>query len=263
MGGASGEGRMLVLRGPEDEVKEALTLLKEIDSKRPQVVISVEIVDVSKELLKEMGLSWSFANTTLTERAPSGIGFETIDRSAFSGTGIIKAVQTDEKSRILARPSLSVLDGQSAYILIGDRINYPVVIGLSDNNTPVFDIKEERVGVYFQVGANVTEEGEIVMNLYPQVSAITGFLQVNGASYPQVSTREAKTVLRVKSGQTIAVGGLIREEDIDLWEKVPLLGDLPILGELFKRKRTTRNGSEVMIFITPIILVDEPGSGAQ
>ena len=263
VGGASGEGRMLVLRGPEDEVKEALTLLKEIDAKRPQVVISVEIVDVSKELLKEMGLSWSFANTTLTERAPSGIGFETIDRSAFSGTGIIKAVQTDEKSRILARPSLSVLDGQSAYILIGDRINYPVVIGLSDNNTPVFDIKEERVGVYFQVGANVTEEGEIVMNLYPQVSAITGFLQVNGASYPQVSTREAKTVLRVKSGQTIAVGGLIREEDIDLWEKVPLLGDLPILGELFKRKRTTRNGSEVMIFITPIILVDEPGSGAQ
>lgn len=263
VGGASGEGRMLVLRGPEDEVMEALTLLKEIDSKRPQVVISVEIVDVSKELLKEMGFSWSFANTTLTERAPSGIGFETIDRSAFSGTGIIKAVQTDEKSRILARPSLSVLDGQSAYILIGDRINYPVVIGLSDNNTPVFDIKEERVGVYFQVGANVTEEGEIVMNLYPQVSAITGFLQVNGASYPQVSTREAKTVLRVKSGQTIAVGGLIREEDIDLWEKVPLLGDLPILGELFKRKRTTRNGSEVMIFITPIILVDEPGSGAQ
>lgn len=262
IGAVGGNGRRVIIRGPEKEVQEALALLAKIDVRRPQVRIKVSIMDVQNDAVRDLGLTWTFSNVRLTERTPSGIGFETIDRSPLSFEGIIRALQTTERARVLAEPALSVLDGQSAYILIGERINYPVVIGLTDNNTPIFDIREERVGVYLQVGAHVTEAQEIVLNLYPQVSSITGFLQVNGANYPQVSTREAQTVLRVRSGDTIAVGGLISQEEIERWDRVPLLADIPILGELFKKRRTVRNQSEVVIFLTPIILADEPGSGA-
>lgn len=252
-----GNGRTIMLRGPKKQVQEAIKLLREIDSPRPQVNIKVSIMDVSNDAMRELGISWSFGNITLTERAPSGISFETLDRSPQTFQGIIRALESNGRTKILAEPNLGVLDGQSAYILIGDRINYPVVIGLSDNNTPIYDIKEEKVGVYFQVGANISEDGEIIMNLYPQVSSITGFLSVNGASYPQVSTREARTVMRVSNGETIAVAGLIRTEEIESWEKVPILGDIPLLGELFKKKKTTKENSQVMIFITPTIMGDE------
>ncbi|ARU41721.1 hypothetical protein CCB80_11450 [Armatimonadetes bacterium Uphvl-Ar1] len=252
-----GNGRTIMLRGPQKQVKEALKLLREIDSPRPQVNIQVQIMDVSNDAMRELGISWSFGNVNLTERTPAGIAFETLDRGPQTFQGIIKALEKNGNTKILAEPNLGVLDGQSAYILIGDRINYPVVIGLSDNNTPIYDIKEEKVGVYFQVGANITEEGEIILNLFPQVSSITGFLNVNGASYPQVSTREARTIMRITSGETIAVAGLIRNEEIESWEKVPILGDIPLLGELFKKRKTTRNNSQVMIFITPTIMEDE------
>jgi type II secretory pathway component GspD/PulD (secretin) len=255
-----GNGRTILLRGPESKVKYAIKLLKQIDAARPQVNISVKIMDASKDALKDLGLSWTFGNVTLTERTPTGIAFETIDRGAQTFAGVISALERNGKTKILAEPNISVLDGQSAYILIGDRINYPVVTGLTPNNTPIYDIKEEKVGVYFQVGASITEEGEIIMNLYPQVSTITGFLNVNGASYPQVSTREARTTMRITSGETIAVAGLIREEEIESWQKVPILGDIPLLGELFKKKRTSRTASQVLIFITPIINGYESGS---
>lgn len=261
--GPAGTGRTVVLRGNPKLVSEALKVLAALDERRPMVSVAVSIHDVNDESLRELGLNWTYGNVRLTERTPTGIAFETVDRSPLTFESVIRALETKDKARILAEPRVSVLDGQSAYILIGQRINYPVVTGLSPNNTPIFDIKEERVGVYFQVGAQVTEKDEVLMTLYPQVSAITGFLDVNGASYPQVSTREARTVLRVKSGDTVIVGGLIRDEEIRQWQKVPILGDIPLFGELFKRSRTTRENSQVIISITPTIMSDDRAPGSS
>ena len=261
--GPAGTGRTVVLRGSPKLVDEAVKVLAALDERRPMVNVAVSIHDVNDESLRELGLNWTYGNVRLTERTPTGIAFETVDRSPLTFESVIRALETKDKARILAEPRVSVLDGQSAYILIGQRINYPVVTGLSPNNTPIFDIKEERVGVYFQVGAQVTEKDEVLMTLYPQVSAITGFLDVNGASYPQVSTREARTVLRVKSGDTVIVGGLIRDEEIRQWQKVPILGDIPLFGELFKRSRTTRENSQVIISITPTIMSDDRAPGSS
>lgn len=261
--GPTGTGRTVVLRGNPKLVAEAMQVLAALDERRPMVSVAVSIHDVNDDSLRELGVNWTYGNVRLTERTPTGIAFETLDRSPLTFESVIRALETKDRARILAEPRVSVLDGQSAYILIGQRINYPVVTGLSPNNTPIFDIKEERVGVYFQVGAQVTEKDEVLMTLYPQVSAITGFLDVNGASYPQVSTREARTVLRVKSGDTVIVGGLIRDEEIRQWQKVPILGDIPLFGELFKRSRTVRENSQVIISITPTIMSDDRAPGSS
>lgn len=250
----AGSGRILVLRGPEPLVREALAMAGRMDESRHQVAIDVSIVDISDTALRELGLNWNFGGFAITETGNRGVNFGRIGRTPIRFDAVIDALEQKDRARVLASPNISVLDGERAFILIGDRINFPVVIGFSDAGSPIFSKEEERVGIYLQVAASVSRDDQITLTLYPQVSTVTGFLEVNGASYPQISTREAQTTLRVKSGETMVMGGLLKTEEIRQMQKVPLLGDIPILGELFRRRRTTTDTSQVLISLTPTLI---------
>jgi type II secretory pathway component GspD/PulD (secretin) len=119
-------------------------------------------------------------------------------------------------------------------------------------------VNTERVGIYLQVAASISSDGFITLTLYPQVSSITGYLNVNGASYPQVSSREAQTTLRVKSGDAIVLGGLLQNQDIVNTDKVPILSSIPFFGELFKHRTKTKSKSQVIITIRPVIVPQPP-----
>lgn len=251
--------RTLLLRGPRDLVEAAVALLAELDVARAQVLIEVTIYDINDTALRELGLNWTFGPVDITETTPRGIDFGSFSRAPQTFQGIIKALEKNDSAKVLASPNISVLDGERAFILIGERINYPVLVGYSQNNAPIFSREEERVGIYLQVAATVNDEGLITLSLYPQVSTITGFLEVNGASYPQISTREAQTTLRVASGETWVLGGLLKTEEISNVEKVPFLGDIPLLGELFKRRKKVKGSSQVIISLKPtVVKPDEP-----
>lgn len=260
--GASNEGslatKMLVLRGEEDVVRQALELARKMDAMRPQVAIEVTIHDISDAAIRELGISWSYGDISVKEKDPRGVNFGSFARAPLSFAGVIKALEQQDKAKLLASPNVSVLDGERAFILIGDRINYPVLVGYTQNNAPIFSKEQERVGIYMQVAASVSSDNNVTLNLYPQVSTVTGFLSINGASYPQVSTREAQTTLRVHSGETVVMGGLLKSTETKTLERVPLLSDLPFLGQLFQRRRTNRSESQVIISITPkVIRLDE------
>lgn len=252
--------RTLVLNGTASAVKRAATIAKALDVARPQVGIQVQIIDISNDSMRDLGMTWNFSDQNITERDAGGINFRSFDRSPLSFNATIAALQRNDKARIMAQPNINVLDNQRAFILIGQRLNFPTVVGFTANNTPIFSPKEERVGIYLQVAASVSPNGEITMALYPQVSTVTSFLEVNGGSYPQIATREAQTTLRVRSGETIILGGLIRDSEIKNVQKVPLLGDIPILGEFFRKTKTEKISSQVIISITPTII--PPSSNA-
>ncbi|MCB8932590.1 MAG: type II and III secretion system protein [Fimbriimonadaceae bacterium] len=247
--------RVVILQGPQDVVDAALEVAKALDVSRPQVSIGVAIYDINNDAVKDLGLSWTFGDIGISEGSVGkGLNFGDFTRVPLSFAATISALEKNDKAKQLASPNISVLDGEQAFILIGNRINYPVLIGYTQLNTPIFDKETEKVGIYLQVAASVSDSNEITLSLYPQVSSITGFLQVNGASYPQIATREAQTTLRVPSGQTIVMGGLLRDEEISNMERVPILSDIPILGELFKRRKTTKTSSQVLIAITPTVI---------
>ncbi|MGG2305217.1 hypothetical protein ACE4Z6_27720, partial [Salmonella enterica] len=82
---------------------------------------------------------------------------------------------------------------EHGFVLIGDRLSYPVVTGFSQAGSPIISKEEKSVGVYLQVAANIASDGTLTLSLYPQVSTVTGYLNLNGASYPQIATREAQT----------------------------------------------------------------------
>ncbi|MCG9894390.1 MAG: type II and III secretion system protein [Fimbriimonadaceae bacterium] len=229
-----------------------------MDRARPQISISVRIIDVQNEALRDLGVSWSFSDSTIREQEGGGFNIRSFDRSPQTFSAALAALQRSDRAKILAEPNISVLDNQRAFILIGQRLNFPTLIGYTQANTPIFSPKEEKVGIYLQVAASVAPNGEITMSLYPQVSTVTGFLEVSGGSYPQIATREAQTTVRVSSGETIMIGGLIRDDEIRNVQKVPFLGDIPILGEFFRKTRTQRTSSQIIISITPTVTPPRP-----
>ncbi len=246
--------KTLLLRGPKTMVEEALALAKRMDVERPQVAIEVTIYDISDTALKDLGISWTYGDVQIQETNPRGVNLGSFARAPLTFDGVIKALEQQDKAKLLASPNVSVLDGERAFILIGDRINYPVLVGYSQTNAPIFSKEEERVGIYMQVAASVSSDDNVTLSLYPQVSSVSGFLNVNGASYPQISTREAQTTLRVHTGDTIVMGGLLKSEETASYDRVPFLSQLPFIGELFKHRKTNKDSSQVIISIKPRVI---------
>lgn len=247
---------LIVLAGAPDVVAQAVDLAQKLDLRRSQVKIAVQITDINRSALKNLGLQWTFGNLGITENQPSGIGFGSFTRDPLSVSATITALENRGDAKLLAAPNMSILDGEQGFILIGDRIQYPKLTGYTQAQTPIYDVTEERVGIYLQVAVQMEDNGEITLTLYPQVSTVSGYLNVNGASYPQISTREQQTTIRVKDGQQIVVGGLIQDEEINNIQKVPILSQIPLFKELFTYRNTTKQQSEVVILITPQILKD-------
>ncbi len=249
--------KTLILRGLESLVEEALRLVTELDTPRAQVAISVTISDVTDAGLKELGLNWTLGGFTIGESNPNGVNFGTFTRTGTSFAAAIKGLESIDKAKLLASPSVSVMDGQRAFVLIGSRLKFPEVVGYSTNGNPIITTKEERVGVYLQVAPEVAADGTITLSLYPQVSTVVGFTEIGGGSYPQIDSREAQTTLRVKSGDTVVIGGLYKNEEIEKIQQVPLLSKIPILGELFKSRKRTKAASQVIISLSMKLVTPE------
>lgn len=267
---APAAGREIIIRGPADMVAEAVETAKTIDKKPVQVKIEVIVTDVNRTSLGEMGILWDWSKSTWQEIVrPSERDSYVNDpllkpshqgpfwRSPLSIEATLKAMEQKGNAKLLAHPNVMVMNGETGHILIGDRLLYPVVTGTTTAGTPLFDVREQEVGVVLRVQAWADEDGNVTLDIYPQVSVVTGFLRIGESTYPQISTREVRTKIRVKSGSQIALGGLIREEETRSMQAVPILSQIPVLGELFKHRRATKSQNELLIFLSPTIISDE------
>jgi type II secretory pathway component GspD/PulD (secretin) len=263
----AGNIRTLLLYGSPESVQSALKTVQRLDQPPTQIRIEVIVTDISRNSLKELGLDYNWSKFGVQEIVRPGeqasITNETpltpLDKSRFWRTPIsieatLKAMEQRGAAKLLANPSVSVLNGEMAQVLIGDRILYPVVSGTTTAGTPLFDVREQEVGIVLQVRAYAEPGGTITLDIYPQVSIITGFLRVGESSFPQIATRELRTKIRVRDGAQIALGGLIREEDVRTLQQVPILSLIPVLGELFKSRRRSTAQNELVIFLKPEVI---------
>jgi type II secretory pathway component GspD/PulD (secretin) len=156
---------------------------------------------------------------------------------------------------LLANPNISGLDGQPAIAFIGDTVKYVIAIQQTPTGQTI-QTETASVGITLKVTGKASPDGTVTLYVHPEVSIIRDFLNVGGGiSLPQISTRYVDTTVRVKDGETIAIGGLIREQDIENIRKVPFLGDLPFFGPLlFKNKQKTKTNSNLVIFITSRVI---------
>jgi type II secretory pathway component HofQ len=245
-----------------DEVRKVLATL---DIRIPQVVIQVHAVDISSTVLRDLGL---FSGLT-------GIDPATGDPGPFAGFVIdsaqnritlslfdnqlllfrLRALVTESKARILSAPRVATLDGNKATILVGDKV--PIFTVTTQAGVTTTTTTFEEVGVKLEVTPRVNTNNLMTVNLKPEVSRVVEIVSgPGGAQAPRVGTRSVDTTLTVPDGQTIVIGGLISQEERKTTLKVPLLGDIPVIGELFRFTSTTTGESEVIFLITPQIVRD-------
>ena len=167
---------------------------------------------------------------------------------------IINAVSQDNQSNLLSTPSVVTLDNQEAKILVGQEI--PVTTGeaLSGNFDNAFrTVQRQNVGIQLEVKPQIGEGGSIKLFLRQEVSSIAGAVTSNSSDLI-LNKREIQTTMTVDDGQIMAIGGLLDDSERRTLEKVPVLGDIPLLGELFRSRSKSRGKTNLMVFIRPTIL---------
>lgn len=176
-----------------------------------------------------------------------GSHLSTIDAS-------LQALVTNGKARILSRPSITTMSGKTANILIGGRIPIPTSAGDGE-----ISIDWREYGIRLNIEPVVDGENKITSKVHAEVSTLDyGHAVVeNNFSIPALASREADAVINVRSGATMAIGGLLNSEDSKTVSKIPLLGDLPIIGQFFRHTSKTRDNRELLILITPTLVSED------
>lgn len=265
----------LVITAPKFAFSNIENVINDIiDRKLPQVLISVEVLEVNKDKAKALGITYNETTgsvfTVLTEDLPtSGVGdggtgqtFVKIGkvnfpvRSAMDLNVTINFLQKEGFSKILANPKVLTSDGKKASILIGDKVPYIQNFQTSvETDSTNFNVQFEDIGTKLEFQPFVTKDGYINLIIYPQVSTLKKMLPgPGGTTIPLIGTREVQTEVVVKSGSIIVIGGLINDEERKTYIKVPFLGDIPVIGKLFQYKRNEKVNSEIIFVIKPEII---------
>ncbi len=268
----------LLLTGSDADLTRARQVLTTVDVRPAQINFEAKITEVNLNAQKNLGLAYSFAGAQ-TRIGESGAGgdnisngppklgdsgfpgrpfkFGTFSRTALGDLVDVKldALQQNGDVKLLSNPNISAVDGQPAAVFIGDNITYVSSITSSPTGQNV-TTATVSAGIKLFVTGKVNNDGYVTLNVHPEVSSVTFQAGIGGAQLPNISSREATTTLRVKDGETIAIGGLISQQDVKNIQKVPLLGDLPFFGQLFRDTQVTHNRNEVVIFIKVSIAKD-------
>lgn len=167
---------------------------------------------------------------------------------------ILQAVSSNTNSNILATPSITTLENEEAYFLVGHEI--PIITGSqtgSNNANPFQTVERQEVGTKLLVTPQINEGTSVQLTIEQEVSSVSGATGVDVS----INKREIKTTVMVESGQTVILGGLIDEDVQESEQKVPLLGDIPIIGHLFKSTSTSTRKRNLMVFLRPSIVTDQ------
>lgn len=243
--------RALVISGSEDDYALIKEMIDKLDTPPKQIMFEAEIVEIASSKTKNFGVDWNWSSFPSPGFSTDLPGIFTINKDkgyTITYRSMLKAMVEQENAKILANPRVAALDGQTAQILIGDRL--PVQTSTVVNGVQQFNINYVDVGIKLEVTPRVNEAGIITTYIRPEVS----YNLAQSNQNPSIRTRQAETTLRVKDGQTIAIGGLIQKKNNITVKKQPLLGDLPLVGHLFKTTDTDNEETELVIFITPKIM---------
>ncbi len=254
----------------------------EVPSSDPQILLKVRFcsVDLNKEKqlginLFNNGLGHSIGSISTGQfsppltTAPSGVGTTTIasDQNLmayFPGLGgfgaTIEALETKGIVEILAEPNVLASNGKEASFLAGGEYPYPVVQGGGAGTAATVTIMFKEYGVRLNFIPTITPRGTIRLQVAPEVSALdfTNAVEISGFDVPAITSRKMQTEVELADGQSLVLGGLLDHRDTETFQKIPFLGDIPILGKLFQSELTNKTNTELIVIVTPEIVAPMP-----
>ncbi|MDO8542640.1 MAG: hypothetical protein Q7S40_19545 [Opitutaceae bacterium] len=268
------ETRRLIIVTDEETNENIKTIVQWLDKPKPQVLINVVFVQVTHTNDLDLGTEATYTGKIGIKNSPTGtaetkfglasaladpLGFGAF-YSITAKHGIeatLHALAARNKTEILSRPSILTRSSQQATIMVGQRIPIITSSRVSDQtNNTINTVMYEDVGIILRVTPFITAEGLVEMIISPEISSLSATTVPisNTVNSPAIDRRAADTVVVTPSDQTVIIGGLISTQKNDQENKVPLLGDLPLIGYAFKRKTKADTKTELLIFLTPHVV---------
>lgn len=256
---------LIVVTTPENAAL-IRSLIAQLDRIPEQVMIETIIVEASLDASSKMGVDWrftqekAFGNTGTTGTVNSNFGTQAANNQGFSYsltggnlTAFINLLKTDQKFNVLSTPRIFTSNNVEAEINISQRVPFVVSQRTDTNGNITFNYDFEDVGIVLTVTPRITAGGFVTMDVSQTANDLQGFTSFNA---PIVNQRQATTTVSVKDGDTIILGGIIRSTVTSTVKKIPLLGDIPILGNLFKSTDKSNQKTELLVFLTPRVVRD-------
>lgn len=253
----------LIAFGSPEQLEHVRHLLKELDVPYQQILLEAQVMALSKSASKSLGIDWSWSqfpppsqsstSTSTTSYFPVGIvtgGDGQVYKFGVNAT--LNALIANGDGKLLARPNVLTMNGNKATIFVGDEL--PVVTPSTSNSggSVTYTTEYKKAGITLAFVPRTNDEDNIAASVFVEVSTpMTVTLEVGGQKTTayQITTRSAQTNVRLKDGDTMVIGGLISSTDVKNFNKVPFLGDLPVLGKLFQSVSKSKNETEVVIFL--------------
>jgi general secretion pathway protein D len=288
----------LIIDAPDAIYNNLRAVIQKLDVRRKEVYVQALIAEITSDRAAEFGIQWQDLNGVNSNQASAvggtnfGIAGQNIlsisqnPTSAANGLNIgiikgtvtipgvsgqvlnlevlVRALDTDANANILSTPTLLTLDNQEANIVVGQNI--PIITGqyalsgTATSPTPFQTIEREDVGLTLRIKPQITEGGIVRLQLYAEVSSIQN---QNNPSGIITNKRSVQSVVQVNDGQIIVIGGLIQDAVTNTAQKVPLLGDLPVLGGLFRYDTREHTKTNLMVFLQPTIVAEAQNAEAM
>lgn len=277
---ASESSNSLVINAPPAMLASLKRVISQLDIRRAQVLVEALVVEVSGEISNEIGVSWitdpdrnvigavntlgdlplAQADTTGTSpfafTAGKGLTFGYFNNGDLQAA--IRALNATQKVNILSTPTIVAIDNEEASLLVGKNVPFRTGEYITDGSTnadPFTTIERQDVGITLNIIPRINQGDSITLEIKQKTESLAP--SVENASDLITNKREIITKALIKDGQTLVLGGLVSDEETEIREKVPLLGDLPILGRLFSSTGTSHVKTNLMVFIHPEIIKDE------
>ncbi len=260
----SSELNSLIAVGQPEEIEKMEKAINRLDNPQPQVVLEAKIIEVTRDGLKEIGVDWADQISTNFQESNRPVTFSNIEdapgsmmkiyslaRNPIQFDAVIHMMETQNKAKVLSTPRITTINGKESSIFVGDRI--PYTITNVTGGVATTDVRWVEPGIRLTITPSIIGDDFVVIKVQPEVSFIFAFRGPNN-EFPQIKTREATAYVRIKNNEPFILGGLLSQEDKKNLYKVPLLGNIPWLGNLFSHESTTSSDVELIISVTPTIV---------
>lgn len=277
---ASESSNSLVINAPPAMLTTLKRVVSQLDIRRAQVLVEALVVEVSGDIADDIGVSWitepdqdvigavnTLGDLPLAEVDPTG----TSPFAFTAGRGLtfgyfnsgdlqaaIRVLNATQKANILSTPTIVAIDNEEASLLVGQNVPFKTgqaTSASSPTTDPFTTIERQDIGITLNVTPRINQGDSITLEIQQKTENIAP--SVEDASDLVTNKREILTKALIKDGQTLVLGGLISDEETEVREKVPFLGDLPLLGRLFSSTGTSHKKTNLMVFIRPEIIKDE------
>jgi len=263
---------ILVVTDRPEKIKEVDKVIQELDKPPTQIMIESKVVELAPTRTNQLGINWDKTLTAALqwqEILPNGKtnSYSALNESPDKGgewrmghltTSEFKAVldflkeKTD--SKLISNPRLLAMDNEESSMSVGTTVPIPVIQRGMGGQGDMVTFQYKEVNIQLNVTPHVTPDGNITMYINPVIEEISNWVEYMGQRAPVTSKRTVNSIISVKNGETVVIGGLIKNQRVRTRQKIWLLGSLPLLGKLFQHEKYEEKQTDLMIFITPTIV---------